>query len=283
MESGNTKTPCRARVVFLALLVMASLTGIGAGRALEADPIEEVFPVGERLSYAVSWMGIHCGEMEITSFVENDPERGAVYRIVVLMRTTRFFDGIYRVRSRLDSFVDPIRMSSFRYEEHSLEKKRRKDEVWVVDRAAREVVRTKNGETTRIPIEIEQAFDPLAFVFRLRTFDVDEGEEMVLGLMTSKGAVETVARATTRKTVRSKMGPCDAVGVVPEPRDRMMFSKSGSMVVWIDRSVPHRPCRLEFDLSFGKLVASLRSHGPAHGGAEIEPWESWGQRKGGGG
>ena len=45
----------------------------------------------------------------------------------------------------------------------------------------------------------------------------------------------------------------------PEPRDEMMFSKSGSMVVWIDREEPNRPCRIEFDLSFGTLVASLKS------------------------
>jgi hypothetical protein len=77
--------------------------------------------------------------------------------------------------------------------------------------------------------------------------------------MTTRGAVETLARAIEADRVRTKVGPCDAIAVVPEPRDGMMFSKSGSMVVWIEKTEPRRPCRIEFDLSFGKLVANLES------------------------
>jgi len=218
---------------------------------------ERPFPVGERLSYAVSWVGIRCGSMEIVSFVDRSEKEGPTYRIVVFARTSRFFDGIYRVRSRLDSFFDPVRMSSVRYEEHGLEKKKRKDEVWLVDDRTSEVIRTKNGETTRIPIEVERAYDPLAFIFRLRTMALDVGQAMTLGLMTSRGVAETEARVTELKDVKTKRGHCDAASVIPEPRDKMMFSKSGAMVVWIERAEPHRPCKIEFDLSFGKLVASL--------------------------
>jgi hypothetical protein len=235
------------------------------------------FPVNEKLNYAVSWMGIRCGQMEIVSFTEPAPGGKLNYRIVVLMRTSRFFDGIYRVRSRLDSFFDPALMSSVRYEERSLEKKKRKEDLWLVDTEKRVVVRTKNGDVSEIPIEVDRAFDPLAFVFRLRTIDPKVGGETVLGLMTSKGAVETVVRIKEQKSVRTKMGKCDAVAMVPEPRDEMMFSKSGSMVVWIDRDEPNRPCRIEFDLSFGTLVASLKSAAAGGPTDVFEDWENWGE------
>ncbi|MEX1309768.1 MAG: DUF3108 domain-containing protein, partial [Candidatus Sulfomarinibacteraceae bacterium] len=243
----------------------------------ETDAIP--YPVNEKLTYAVSWMGIRCGQMEIVSFTEPTPGGKLSYRIVVLMRTSRFFDGIYRVRSRLDSFVDPALMSSVRYEERSLEKKKRKEDVWVVDIEKRVVVRTKNGDVSEIPIEVDRAFDPLAFIFRLRTVDLELGGEKVLGLMTSKGAVETVVRAKERKKVRTKMGKCDAVAMIPEPRDKMMFSKSGSMVVWIDHEEPNRPCRIEFDLSFGTLVASLQSAGTGGRADVVEDWENWGEHE----
>ncbi len=55
-----------------------------------------------------------------------------------------------------------------------------------------------------------------------------------------------------------------------------MFSKSGSMVVWIDRAEPKRPCKIEFDLSFGKLVASLKKAGSAPGDDFGADWEHWG-------
>jgi hypothetical protein len=235
-----------------------------------------VFPVGERLSYAITWLGVHCGEMEITSFVEPGPGGEPIYRIVVLARTSKFFDGVYRVRSRLDSFFDPRRVTSIRYEENSVEKKKRKSEIWHVDLETGELVRTRNGDETRFPLEVERAYDPLAFIFRLRTMKTEVGTENVLGLMTSKGAVETVARVREHKTIRTKMGKCDAAAVVPEPRDKMMFSKSGSMVVWIDRHEPHRPCRIEFDLSFGSLSAILKSAEAAPEGGVLADWETWG-------
>lgn len=243
--------------------------------AVESAP----YPINEQLTYAVSWGGIHCGEMQITSFRERGPDGGFTYRIVVLIRTTRFFDGIYRVRSRLDSYFDPVLMSSVRYEERSREKKKQKEDVWVVDLEGLEVVRTKNGETTKVPIDVDSALDPLAFIYRLRTMDTDVGEEQILNLMTSKGAMETAVKATEHKTVRTKMGKCAAVAMVPEPRDEMMFSKSGAMVVWIDREKPHRPCRIEFDLSFGTLVASLRTAAAADRDDVFEDWENWGKKK----
>jgi hypothetical protein len=246
----------------------------------KAAEVPIVFPVNERLSYAISWSGIHCGEMEITSYIDNEAAGGPIYRIVVLSRTTKFFDGIYRLRSRLDSYFDPRRMTSVRYDEKSLEKKKRKNESWVVDLEAKEIVRTKNGEESRIPVEVERANDPLAFIYRLRMMDTEIGQETAIGLMTSKGAVETVARVTRHKKIKTKMGKCDAASVVPEPRDEMMFSKSGSMVIWIDRQEPHRPCKIEFDLSFGSLTASLRRAEAAAEGGVSTDWENWGDSKG---
>lgn len=266
----------RFRRTVAAGLLAACVSTVAHARPGAGDPATppEVFPVGETLGYAVTFMGIRCGTMEITSYVEDTPA-GPIYRIVVLARTTSFFDGIYRVRSRIDSYFDPRRMSSVRYEEHSIEKKKRKDEVYVVDEKAGEVIRTKNGERSVIPIDVDRANDPLSFIYRLRTMDAGVGDELVLGLMTSKGVVETLARVTERKQVRTKMGKCDAYAVTPEPRDKMMFSKSGSMVVWIDRAPPRRPCRIEFDLSFGKLIAKIATVEDAPPGGVEDDWETW--------
>jgi len=265
------------------ILTAALLVVCRAAPAIEDERAVRVTDPGdqprhhERLSYTVSWAGIRCGMLEITSFRETDPEGEAIDRVAVLMRTTRFFDGIYRVRSRLDSFFDPDLMSSVRYEEQSLEKKKRKNEVWVVDHEEGEVVRTKNGNTSQIPFDGSSVLDPLAFIFRLRSKGPEVGSETSFNLMTSKGAVEAVVRATKQKLFKTKAGPCHATAMVPEVSDAILFSKSGKMVVWVDRAAPHRPCRIEIDLSFGKLVASLNASADVAGDVEIEDWETWGE------
>jgi len=270
----------QARICFIALILACRVVFAGEITGNNAPTIPDVvYPMGERLSYAISWMGIHCGEMEITTFVDTSVPNAPVYRIVGLARTTRFFDGIYRLRSRMDSYFDPRRMTSIRFEQHSIEKKTRKDEVWIVDEDAKQVLWTKNGETTIVPVEIDRAYDPLAFIARLSTMKTEVGEEIVLGLMTSDGVVEIVARATRAKTIKTKMGKVDAVAVVPEPGDDVKLRKSGSMVVWIDRAEPNRPCKIEFDLAFGKLVASLRTVEAAPDEGVGEDWEHWGESR----
>jgi hypothetical protein len=270
-----------ALIGFGTAVVLVTACVLGFGTAVDDEPDSPgswsgvVFPTGERLTYAVSWMGIKCGRMDIASFVDETQSGDAVYRIVVFARTSSFFDGIYKVRSRLDSYFDPLLMTSIRYEQHSLEKKNVKDEIWEVDQEAREVIRTKDGEATRIPVEADRAYDPVAFIYRLRVLGTDVGDAASLGLMTSKGVLETDARVTKHKQIHSKLGEHDAAAVVPEPRDKMVFSKSGSMVVWIERTAPYRPVRLDFDVSFGKVVASLagiEEIGDFDADAE---WERW--------
>jgi hypothetical protein len=273
--SGLLRRSADLCVQWCCVLALAGSTVVAETAGEGSRPVVPgPFPVGERLTYAVSWMGIRCGHMEISSFVETGADGEDVYRIVLFAWTTKFFDGLYKVRSRLDSFVDPERMSSFRYEEHALEKKKRKDEVWVLDHESGQAIRVKDGEETRIEIGADQAFDPLAFVYRLRSMNPQLGSDMNLHLMTDKGALETLARTTREKRVKTKAGRRDAVAVVPEPRDKMMFSKSGSMVVWIETEEPRRPCRIEFDLPFGKLVASLSGVEIADGSPVRPPWEA---------
>ena len=85
-----------------------------------------------------------------------------------------------------------------------------------------------------------------------------------------------VARATRYKKIKNKMGVCDAVAVIPKPLDEKMFPKAGSMVVWFDRFEPHLPCKIEFDLSFGKLSVNLKKVGVASEGDVGAGWENWG-------
>lgn len=271
MRSESRRLTIRWAVLGVAVVLFAAM--------MPAAGDEEggvTLPVGERLSYSVSWAGIYCGEMEITSFREIDASGASLERIVVLLRSSNLFDGIYRVRSRMESTYDPALASSLRYREQSQEKKRRKDELWVVNHETSEVIRHKGDDVERIPLETPQALDPLAFIFSLRALGTDVGREGLFNLMTSDGAVETVARTTRTKSFKTKAGKWDAIAVVPEARDEVLFSKSGAMVVWVERDEPHRPCRIEFDLSFGKLVANLKSISAAVGEDEIADWETWG-------
>ena len=56
----------------LACHLAVGADGAGSDQPARRSEAPMVFPVDERLSYAISWSGIHCGEMEITSYIDKE-------------------------------------------------------------------------------------------------------------------------------------------------------------------------------------------------------------------
>jgi hypothetical protein len=216
---------------------------VGAPRAeREATAPPPPFPLGEFLTYDVRYLGVHCGTMTLTSFV--DERNGArIPRIEMAARSSRFFDGVYRVRVS--------------YHQYGQEKAERKDELWQVDFAAAEVRRTRGAESKTFPLPSQGVVDPLTFLYRMRVLLKDAGEEATLAMMTSRGAVDTVAQVVEKRSVKTPFGKRDVLVVVPRPENEELFSRKGTMEIWFGADEARLPYRVQFDLPFGKLVARL--------------------------
>ena len=69
-------------------------------------------PLDDRLVYSVSWLGVQCGEMTLESAaVEGKP---ALVRMLMTIRSSEFFDRIYRVRGEIESLYNVRRRSTLR-------------------------------------------------------------------------------------------------------------------------------------------------------------------------
>lgn len=215
------------------------------------------FPLDERLTFDIRYLGIHCGQLVITSFAREGAE-GPMYHIVATARSSKFFDGIYRTRVRLESIYSGHRASSVSYHHHGQEKKKTKDERWHVDFDADQVIRTRKGEEDKtIAIESDHVYDPLAFLYRMRELLGAPGDRASLSMMTSDGDVETVAEVVQQRLVKTPFGKRQALIVVPYPKGDELFTKKGKMEVWVGADDSRLLYRVIFDLPFGKLVAKL--------------------------
>lgn len=232
---------------------------------------EPPVPVGEHLTYSVRYLGIHCGVMTLSSFADETSD--GLYHIVMEARTSSFFDGIYRVRVRIESEYDGARDSSLSYHHHGQEKGDTKDELWTVDFAAKEVRRTKDDEVTRIPISGDRVLDPLSFVYRMRRLLGKAGDRATLPMMTSDGDIDTVAEVTEKRSVKTPLGKREVLIVVPYPAKDELFSKKGKMEIWVGADDDRLPHRIVFDLPFGKLVAKLMKVEPHADGVELTSGE----------
>jgi len=240
------------------MLLMLAVAILPATVRSDAGATGSPIPLDHRMHYGVYYAGIRCGSMTLESFAESTDEE-MIYHVVLTARSSKFFDGIYKLRSRIESLFSEERMSSTRYHEHSTEKKKVKDKLYVVEFDQHQVRRVENGEEKIIAITSDQVYDPLAYLYRMRMLVNEPGDSAVLTMVTSDGDLDTVAEVLEKRTIKTPFGKKEAIRVVPRPKDATIFSKKGTMSVWLstdDRKIPYR---VEFELGFGRLTAKLKS------------------------
>jgi len=254
---GSGQLRRRAAWLLAGALAVSAVAGMPADDRPPATAMAP-FPLDEFLRYNVSYLGIHCGAMTLSSYTENQDGK-PIYRIDLAARTSKFFDGVYRVRVRIESTYSAERASSLSYHHHGEEKGEHKDELWQVDFAASEVHRTRDGKLTTFPLSTDAVVDPLSFVYRMRVLLSNAGERATLAMMTSGGAVETVAEVVEKRTVKTPFGAREVLVIVPRPQQDELFSKKGRMEIWVGADERRLPYRVVFDLPIGKLVARLEA------------------------
>jgi hypothetical protein len=238
------------------------VVGVGAPPAAAADSgefvrcVDEPIPLGERLVYDVRWLGLKAGMMTIEAFRESETEN-ANLRIAMTARTTPFWDGIYKVRSRIDSWFDPATLSSVRYLDRSEQRGELEHQEFLLDPENGTVRGVARGQERRFDTELRPLVDPLAYIYRIRSCLAPDGEPIELNIVGSRAVERTVVEVDDRTTIKA-MGEKRTVDVVvPKTEEGGMFGQKGQITLYLGADERRLPFRIEFDLSFGRLVAKL--------------------------
>ncbi len=243
-----------------ALVLAASVTcGGGVIDETETDmtPAPSFIPVLEPQHYIVRYMGISCGHLVLESRLEELEGRPS-YHIIMTARNSKFFNKIYRVTGRIDSWIDVESRSTVAYRSVIEEKGDTSIKQYDVSSAEGTVVAAEDDATEVMTFTPSTpVLDPLAYMFRLQALAREPGEVVALTLLTTDGAIETVANVGEISSRRTRSGPRDLLEVRPRPADGQMFSRKGEVSLWIDPADDGRLFILDFKLSFGHLVAKL--------------------------
>lgn len=238
-------------------IVAPSLVVVLAAALAAAQPpgAPTSIPLDDPLTYRITWLGVHCGDMTLES--RPVPGKRALVEIEMRARSTAFFDSVYRVRSIITSVYDRRRGTTRRYHERSSEEGELKDDLWVVQPVRGRARREKNGEVELYEIPPQGALDPLALLYRIRALADTPGEALSLTVMTSDGALEAKVLTHGWEELESAPGTVPALKVVQRAVGDEEFGRGGSVTLWLSADSRRIPYRIEFDLPFGSLVASL--------------------------
>ena len=153
-------------------LLSAFLLTLAPAPAAFAQPKLDGRPafIGETLRYAMSVLGASGGELTLSA-KETQLDGRPAYKFELSAISNDFLSKIFLVRDYLASWIDPKTFRSLRFEKHTVEGKRVRDDLIEFDYEKKLAYR--DGK----PIGIEEStLDSLSSLYYIRLLDLEKPE-----------------------------------------------------------------------------------------------------------
>ncbi|HEY6843073.1 MAG TPA: DUF3108 domain-containing protein [Thermoanaerobaculia bacterium] len=232
-----------------------------------AATLTDTFNVGETLDYDLTWLAINGGGMRLTIGVA--PADPAHYRITSVAKTNPSFAMILSVRDAVMSVVNRSDFSTVRYEKHTVEHNKPKDDVTTIDEAHGSATRTRPNKTPQTVAVPRPVFDPLSLVYHLRALNLQPGTVQRFTVYADAKVYTLEADVLRTETIGTSAGSFQTVVVEPKMQGAGIFKDEGTMTIWFTNDARHIPVRIRSELKVGSITANLRAM--SAGAADPEP------------
>jgi hypothetical protein len=236
------------RRLYLLVLLLA-LSG-QAPPALGQKRTDPPLFLGETLRYAMTILGVSGGEMTLTAS-SAELEGRPTYKFEMSAVSNAFLSKFFVVRDTIVSWIDPKSFRSLRFEKHTVEGKRVKDELTEFD-YEKKVVRFE-GEV--FPLE-DATLDSLSSVYYVRTLQLD-GDKPIEFQVFSGQPRALVVELKGRETITVPAGSFQTIRVEPRSTGTGLMGKN--LVLWLTDDFRKIPVQLRSKLKVGTLVGKLKS------------------------
>jgi hypothetical protein len=235
----------RLRVLVLLLALVSGQASLPA----QEKPDPPAF-LGETLRYAMTILGVAGGELTLSAGATRLQGRAA-YRFEMSALSNNFLSRFFLVRDNIVSWIDPKSFRSLRFEKHTVEGKRVKDELTEFD--------YENGIAHQqgAPVPLQDAtLDSLSSVYYLRTLNL-EGEKPIELQVFSYEPRALKVEIQGRETVVVPAGTFRTIRVEPKSGGSGLMGKN--LVLWLTDDARKIPVQLRSKLKVGTLVGKLKA------------------------
>ena len=212
------------------------------------------FGPGEKLVFSVQYGLITAGEatLEVDSRIKERDNR-PTYHIVTSAASSPVFSKFFKVRDRVESFMDTLELRSVRFEKHLREGDYRKDLLLVFDQEQHKV--TIDG--SRVCDVEPNVQDILSSLYFVRTLPLEPGRSVYLPNHDNGKNYPLEIRIEGRERVTVDAGTFDCVVVEPILLGEAVFKQNGRVKVWMTDDVLHMPVLLKSKVMVGAIAGVL--------------------------
>lgn len=262
------RSPIWAAVICMALFVLYTgrLAGLRASEQ-EVDPELDGFELihlrpeivpfgeGEKFTFAIQYGLIYAGDatLEIRNIAVIDSVK--TYHIISTARTNRAFDVVFKVRDRVESFMDFDNLFSLRFEKHLREGKFKRDERVEFDQ--REHIAVYPDKTVPIPPNTQ---DFLSALYYARTLPLEEGQAISMANHSGGKNYPIYVKVHGRERVSVPAGDFDCLVVEPVLQTSSIFEHKGKLTIWVTDDTLRMPVLMRSKVVIGAFEAVLKEY-----------------------
>ena len=242
---------------FLSILLL--LGGLAAvAPASPTDPaLSRAFGPGERLTFAISYLGLHAGTAVLQ--VANGPtlKGRPTWRLQTNAWSEPPVSTFFKVDDRIESLVDAENLVPYHMVFHKREGKKEMHLDVTFHHAEGTVTTIKDGvsETVPLPAGSQHAFSALYYL-RDRS-NVQVGDALTLNVHHEKKNYPLNARVERLDKIRGRWGRTQALEVIVNMPFRGIWLNEGNMRLWVTSDARHVPLKIKAKVVIGSIVAEL--------------------------
>ena len=254
----------RQAAVFLSLSAVWFLVGLADSQPVAAQvspSYTHPFAIGERLTYALSYLTIQAG----TATMEVHPvPPGSLPQQLLLVNTaksSKFVTRFFPVDNRVESYVDADTLAPQRFIFHRREGKKKNDFDVTFLHGDGKATGTKDGEAyvQAIPPDTHDVLSCLYYFRNL--LSLQPGGRATINIHHDKKnyKLEVVGEAIER--LSGSWGDADTVRLLVIMPFQGLFLNEGNIRVWVTNDARRLPVMMQAKVIIGSIVAKLVRQG----------------------
>jgi len=213
------------------------------------------FGTGEKLEFKVRWGPIVAGSatMEISEIIEFKGRK--CFRIISTAESNKFFSTFFKVRDRVESFMDKEGLYSLHFEKHIREGKFKADRY--VDFDQENHIAIEEKDTIQVPPFVQ---DVLSALYYVRTQPLEVGKSLFVDNHTDKKNYPIEVKVLRRERVEVEAGTFDCLVVEPILQASGIFEQKGSLTVWLTDDQKKMPVLMKSKVVIGSIATELKNY-----------------------
>ncbi len=238
----------------IAIIAIVALTLYGASVGYVKDETTPNKPWGEyeKLTFAIKWGIITCGiaTLEVRDKILLGGRE--TYHIVSQVRSAAFIDPFFKVRNKVQSFIDAENLVTVRFERKIREGRYRRDATIIYDHE--NLVAYENGYKFEITENIQ---DILSALYYLRTKPLEVGKRFTFDVGTGKKLWPLEVNVIKREKISTPLGKFNTLLVIPKVREEGLFRAKGDLKIWLTDDEMKIPVLMRSRIILGTISAVL--------------------------